>query len=153
MSSVFKGGIPAAPDVEKLIAAFGDTRAGEVIPHTKIEKILDKPRGSSRYRLVVQKFKRSMLLLRGRVLDGRVSAGEGLKCLTDDQTVGHLGDEVRGVRRRVSRMRVKSSTVDPTALSDLGRAGFESTQRIVASLHVAVTPTRLPSQRSLTHGS
>lgn len=152
-SRLFRGGVPLSPDVERLMQHFGDVAVGQVIEHAQLESVLGTHRRSARYRSVLTAFRKKMLQLRQRVLDGRCVPGVGLKCLTDEQTVGHIGDRMRSLRRETGRLRVKAATVDVGALSEIGRAGFEMEQRVMAAIHVAVTPTRLPSQRRLTIGS
>lgn len=151
--SIFKGGIPIAPDVEKLFAAYGDVALGTVIKHEQIEAVLGKERSSHRYRTVVTAFRKRMLAVSRRVLDGRCVAGQGYKVLTSEQTVGHLAAEQDGVRRKVGVWRLKGATVDEHDLSEVGRSGFEMEKRVIAAMHVALIPTRLPALKKLVSGS
>lgn len=61
MSKMFFGGIPTAPEVEKLIKTFEPFDVGNIILHESIEKVLGHPIRSARYKVVTNAWRRKLL--------------------------------------------------------------------------------------------
>src|SRR5688500_14685205 len=81
MSTLFYGGIPTTPDVNKLTEAF-DPRGGISISYEEIEEIIGAKWPSNRFVTVVSRWRK--LMFRERNIQSRAE-GKAIHFLTDDE--------------------------------------------------------------------
>lgn len=55
-----KTGMPTEPEVKKLIEAFQDLNEGDVIPHSKIAEVLEREMKTTRYKIVVEAWRKQL---------------------------------------------------------------------------------------------
>lgn len=91
-------------DVELLQKVFPDLQQdGREITHEQLETVLHMSRAQSRYRTVVNKWRRNLLRERGVWLDGQVAQGRGFVVLTPDEMVRYGNRGVRAAGRKLYR--------------------------------------------------
>lgn len=99
-AGLFRGGVPTAPDVRRLVEAFGVPEEGALIPYTEIEKVLGYERKSCRGNTVLWTWRRQLLREHNVMMGTRP---EGLVALTPAERVSvgktKIGHGLRGVRR------------------------------------------------------
>jgi hypothetical protein len=100
----FVNGRPTKPDVDRLMAAFGQRkRDGSVLKHEEVESVIHEERRSSRYRTVVGAWRKRMVEESGVLIDGRKTRGEGYRFLTAGEMVVYGISEVSQATRKIGR--------------------------------------------------
>jgi hypothetical protein len=120
-AKVFRGGVPTAPDVEKLLTVFRRLRVGDVVTHeTMVDATEISPR-SCRYRTVVAKARKVFSSETGGVVLAAV-IGEGLVYPTGGAQLRHGAAEVRRGSRKIRRGCEVATGVADDRLDAPGRA-------------------------------
>lgn len=109
-------------DVQLLRDVFPDLLPdGREVTHAQIETVLSEARISARYKRVVAKWRRQLLMERGIWLDGLLAQGRGFVALTPDEMVRFGNRGVRAAGRKLRKALVVASTPNDAALSDQTR--------------------------------
>jgi hypothetical protein len=88
-------------DVAQLWKVFPDLLPdGREITHEQLEAVLDMNRAMSRYRTVLEKWRKQLLTERGIWLDGQLAHGRGFVVLTPDEMVRFGNRGVRAAGRK-----------------------------------------------------
>lgn len=91
-------------DVAALHKVFPDLLPdGREIAHEQIEAVLQITRLQSRYRTVVNRWRKDLLAERGLWLDGQLAQGRGFVVLTPDEMVRFGNRSVRAAGRKLRR--------------------------------------------------
>lgn len=109
---IFRGGVPVAPDVNRLLEAFGTPTVGTLIEHERVAEILGLRPGSHRYHTVTERWMAQLWDERNvRVVCRR---GIGFEVLTAS---GRLDQGVRQMRKAARRAEqaVKETVTVPEA--------------------------------------
>lgn len=116
-AKLFFGGVPTAPDVDKLNEAFPDlVRNGRILTHQEIEVASGLVYGTNRYQTVVQAW-RKRLAKKGIILSGRKAKGKGYAVLTGDQIVDYAQEKIQHAGRKVKHAVIAVSHVPDNELS------------------------------------
>jgi hypothetical protein len=106
-------------DVQLLCDVFPDLLPdGRLITHEQIEAALREHRITSRYKRVVEKWRRRLLDERSVFLDGMVANGRGFVALTPDDMVRFGNRNVRSIGRKLRKTLKVMLTPDDAALSE-----------------------------------
>jgi hypothetical protein len=106
-------------DVALLSKVFPDLLPdGREIAHEQIEAVLTMNRAQSRYRTVVQKWRKQLLAERGIWLDGQLAHGRGFIVLTPDEMVRFGNRGVRAAGRKLRHALAVVSAPKDEQLSD-----------------------------------
>lgn len=141
-ASIFKGGIPYAPDIRRLSEAFPvpSLVEGLTIPHEKLEAVLDLKRGNSRYYGVVnawighQKNENSIVIV--------WEPSEGLKVLNPAEILHHAETRTRQKSGQLNRAVKLFAWVDRKRLDDTGQKRLDHQMRVAAVLAQAVSAAK-----------
>lgn len=105
-------------DVQHLMTVFPDIQPdGREVTHDQIEAVLSESRLSSRYRRVVNKWRKLLLAERAVWLDGQTAQGRGFVALTPDEMVRFGNRGVRTAGRKLRKSLVVLSAPDDASLS------------------------------------
>jgi hypothetical protein len=97
-----RNGQSTRPDVELLMKAFPSLRRdGSVVAHEEIAKIIGHQHGTTRYRTVVEAWKKAVFREYGIVLDGRLAVGEGFYPLKPAEHNQYAKRQTKTVHRRI----------------------------------------------------
>lgn len=119
-------------DVALLSKVFPDLLPdGRELTHEQLEAVLTMSRVQSRYRTVVNKWRRNMLKERGIWLDGLLAQGRGFVVLTPDEMVRFGNRGVRAAGRKLRRSLAVVSAPKDEQLS-------EDTRKYRALLEAAI---------------
>jgi len=106
-------------DVKLLCDVFPDLKTdGSELQHTQIEAVLGESRDTSRYRRVVNKWRRQLLVERGIWLDGLLAQGRGYVALNPDEMVRFHHRKIRSAGRMEGKGAAVASAADDAALSE-----------------------------------
>jgi hypothetical protein len=110
-------------DVATLNRVFPDLLPdGREITHEQIETVLSMNRLQSRYRTVVNRWRKQLLRERGLWLDGQLAQGRGFVVLTPDEMVRYGNRGVRSAGRKLRRaLEVVSAPRDELLSEDTRR--------------------------------
>lgn len=108
-SSVYFGGRPTGPDVDKLLKAFEDVKPGEVVRHEEIARVLDAKVGSTRYKTVQTRW-------RAALFDDRNQAtvaepGIGIRFLRENERAADAKRTAVHGTRKIRRAHSKASAI------------------------------------------
>ena len=109
-------GIPVAPDVKRLMEAFGVPAESTKIPYDAVERLLGKDRKSHRFKTVTTAWRAE--LLRDHNVEIGVEASVGFVALTPSQRVKHGSGRVERGLRGVIRGGQRLQVIDHTRLTD-----------------------------------
>lgn len=91
-------------DVQLLLAVFPDlVPDGRRLTHEQLESVLKMSHLSSRYRTVVNRWRRLLFVERRVFLDGRIGDGTGFIALTPDEMVRFANREVRSAGKKLKK--------------------------------------------------
>lgn len=141
-ATIFRGGIPYGPDVQRLSEAFAvpSLVEGLMITHEELEKILELKRGNSRYYAVInswiskQKNENSIII----VWESRV----GLKVLDPASILNHAEVRTRQKAGQLNRAVKLFGWVRRDRLDDTGQKRYDHQVRVAAVLAQAVTSAK-----------
>lgn len=109
-------------DVELLRKVFPDLLPdGREVLHSQIESVLGSSRLTSRYKRVVTKWRRGLLLERSVWLDGMLADGRGFVALTADEMTRFGNRAVRATGRKLQRAIAVVMAADEHELSESAR--------------------------------
>lgn len=121
---VFLGGVPVAPDVDKLFEAFGLPAKGIVFTYRELEEVLGILMDSNRFTSVLNSWRKR--LLREHNLVTEAVRGEGVRILTESQRVGHVVHRNRSAYRQARKAYVIGYSTDVGKLSDVEKSKLEA---------------------------
>lgn len=105
-------------DVQLLLSVFPDVvQDGRRITHEQIEIVLKMTKLTSRYRTVVNRWRRVLFTERRVFLDGRIGDGSGFIALTPDEMVRFANREVRASGRKLKKALAVGSAPNDAELS------------------------------------
>jgi hypothetical protein len=105
-------------DVNLLLKVFPDLLPdGRIVTHEQIESVLKMSRVSSRYRTVVNKWRKLVFTERRVYLDGQTAEGKGFTSLTPDEMVRFANRQVRTAGRKVKKALAVASAPNDNELS------------------------------------
>ncbi len=106
--NLFKGGVPTAPDVRRLIEAFGVPAEGELIPYAEIEKLIGTSRKTNRGGTVIWRWRQQLMRDHNVLMGCRPT---GLVALLPEERVSVGRDRiVHGLRRMRRGTRIMETT-------------------------------------------
>jgi hypothetical protein len=112
--SVFRGGVPTGPDVERLMKAF-PAKPGDRIAAGAIAAVLGLDPQSPRFRTVTGKWRAKLHREQGLRL---TLAGKVFHVLTAPEQVNEVVHDINRVTRAAARAYVEANIIDVAALSD-----------------------------------
>lgn len=149
---VIRDGIPTGPEVQMLMRAFPDLKAGDFIEYDKIGEVVTEQYGSSRFKTVLSAWRRA-LQETGVVTDCVPS--RGVRVLTDSEVIALAYSGVRSARRKVTRTARKLNVIRPTEerlqtelhhsrqmLAHVGRSMKDAEQKLLSAPKVVPLPAR-----------
>jgi hypothetical protein len=105
-------------DVSLLLTVFPDLIPdGRRITHEQLESVLKMSRLNSRYRTVVNRWRKLLFIERRVYLDGRIGDGTGFAVLTPDEMVRFANREVRSAGRKLKKAIAVASAPNDDELS------------------------------------
>jgi alkylated DNA nucleotide flippase Atl1 len=132
---LFFGGIPTAPDVERLVEKLGDIKEGQVVAYDDISKIIREDKNTNRFRSVVGAWIRKMGRERNLVLEAVPNVG--YKVLLPSERVDYSGRKVRHGFRRIKRGASVARSTSRETLSEDQRRTVDHLSQIDATLRLA----------------
>ena len=98
---LFNGGIPTAPDVQRIMERTGDLQTGDCVTYEQIEQAINEKKSSNRFRSVVTSWKNKMFRENNQVLEA--VANVGYKVLDGSERVDFSGRKVKQGFRRIRK--------------------------------------------------
>ncbi len=151
--ALFFGGIPTESEVKILREAFPSLKAGDMVTYEEITKFIHSERGESRFRTVLEAFRRYLRRTRNQETD--IVRNEGMIVLTEKERVD-LGIKtfVKGIRqggrggakvRAADREQMDEVTTRKAEVAERAIDGVLSTARAsVKEIAKLDPPARLP---------
>lgn len=132
--SIFRGGLPYAPDVNRLIEAFpvAQLAEGRLIKHGDIEVVIQSTRGSGRYYGVVNSWIGKMIAEHGIVIVWSVT--EGVSVLDPTCTLNHAESRFRQKAKQIIKAVKRFAWVDRSRLNEQGQARLDHESRLARKL-------------------
>lgn len=148
MTRLFLGGLPTEPDIKRIREAFPDCelKAGDIIRHDNIERVLQVKKGSSRYQTLTTRWRKLVETESGIIIGAE--RGTGFKVLSDGQKVGLSGAKLRSAARFARRAYIVAGRVDRSNLTDDERTRLDHQTRCSAGIIAAAqikSQSQLPS--------
>ena len=140
--TVFMGGLPFAPDVNRLDAAFpvGELIEGRLIEHEGIEAIVQAKRGTGRYYGVVNAW-----ISRQRNTNGIFitwQPGDGVKILSPAEVLEHTETRARQKMRQTGKAIKNFAWVDRNRLDEMGQKRLDHQMRVAGAIKDALDKGR-----------
>ena len=144
---IYRGGIPTAPDVNRLISRFpaAGLTAGTVVSAADISAEIGVQAGSSRYRTVTNVWRRWLEENASIVL--KPLRGQGFMVLSDSGKLDSAADKLKSATKMAARAVEITTRVDVSRLSVDDRARLTKIQQragLVAAVEAAKRPQELP---------
>lgn len=143
-TSVFRGGIPSGPDVEKLMKAFGVPDPG-IITHDSIEKIIDQQKETYRYVSVVMAWRKKLFREYNVHVVGE--RGVGYRILSEPERVDFARHGLAKNAKHVMRQHQAALLINIGKLDEVARKKHDHVMRASAAMANAVQNT----ERELTN--
>lgn len=131
-SGLFLGGVPTEPDVKKLIEAFPTLKPDDVVTHEEIAAIIGDTHRSSRFRTVVEAWRRALLKLHN--IDTKAIRGVGYQVLQPmDRISASIKDYGAGTRKivrsvgRARRVEMEKLTLEQQRVGEHAIRHMEAT--------------------------
>jgi hypothetical protein len=144
---LFLGGMPFKPDVDKLRAAFGVPKEGDVIPWDRIEGVIGQPKKSNRFVGVVTAWRKA-LYNEHNVAFGP-ERGLGLRVLNPDERIQYAAAGFRMGCRKLARSARLAERTDPAQLTspnvEVQKQLVTSTGTIRATVAASAKQIRWPN--------
>lgn len=133
----FFGGVPTDPDVKKLEAQFGMPTPGTLISHHDIAACIGVPWRSSRYRTVVDRWRRK--LMRESNVDTGAEPGVGIKVLTPPERLVASEKDFKGAVVDIGRAGTRITAIPAEGLTEPERERKTRSEQIIwrTRLHAA----------------
>lgn len=131
-SKPFFGGIPYAPDVNRLMKRFGNPEPG-LISYEEIEAALDMKRGDSRFEGVIAAWGRRLLKEHNIVIERRSVAGRGVKVLTEGERIAFEHGNFNRGGRQIRKAAVGASMIERDKLTEHEQKRLDHLRRTTAS--------------------
>lgn len=155
--SLFVGGIPTAPDVERLEQRFGVPKEGEFVPYKALAEVIGmhdpddkagiaRTRASSRFNTVVHAWRNK--LRRQYNVEMKAVPGEGYQVETPSERITDSARRTKLGLRQVNRAANKAARTDRERLSDGERKAADFLSTIggkLRALHNTEARNYLPS--------
>ena len=132
---MFFGGIPTAPDVERIVKTIGDIQEGQTILYATLTDIIHEAKESCRFRTVVRAWIRKMERERNLVMEAVPTVG--YKVLTAPERVDFSGRKVVHGFRRIRRGAKVARLTQRENLSEDQRRTADHLSNIDATLRLA----------------
>ena len=132
MNKLFLGGMPTDADVRLICAALPNLKEGDDVTHEQIEQAINIGRNESRYRTVVNAWRKS--LLKNDNLEVVAVPSVGYRCLTPPERVKHNLNGFQVGSRKQGRHVRRSSLIPTQTLTKADQAKLDHLQKIGASL-------------------
>ena len=126
-ASVYFGGIPVAPDVEKLFVMFEVPDPGTLITYAEIEEVIEIRRERTRFTTVVTAWRKKLLDDHNRVTEA--VRNEGILVLTPKRRVRHVVNKNKSIFRQARKTYGIAVRTDPTELDDIEKKKLEANAR------------------------
>ena len=141
MSKIFRGGVPYAVDVKRLLEAFPapSLTEGRVITHSQLEAIVNATKGA-RYYGVVNSWMAQMKNTCGIFIIWEPSVG--IKILAPAEILNFAEIKTRQKIGQTGKAIKTLGFVDRTRLDTIGQQRFDHEQRVFSVLHDALASTR-----------
>jgi hypothetical protein len=117
--SLFLGGRPTEPEVRMLLEKFKGVDRGDIIRAEDLEEALGIERKASRFRVVIEAFKKALDRQRGFAL--RWEKGVGLRVLKEGERARHGAEMARTGARRMGRGAAVVAKASPALMSEKER--------------------------------
>lgn len=131
-SELFLGGIPTAPDVEKLLAALGVPQIGQVITYSQVSQVIALDANQSRFRTVTTAWRSQLYRTHNLLLEAVTRTG--FRVLDGSQRVTHSS---KRFKRGLKVIRRAGDIASKTAVAGL------TPDELKARDHVASVATSL----------
>jgi hypothetical protein len=118
-SSVYFGGKPVGPDVQKLMDAIGTPAPGQDIEHSEVEAALGLGRREPRYGVVTRAWRRRLADLHS--LEVGAVKGEGFRCLKPNERIESSSDKMKGAVRQTKAAVEVAVLTAPDLLDAIGK--------------------------------
>jgi len=143
-TTIFSGGVPTEPDVKTLMDQYGEIGEGVTIPWEEISLAINVPCKSSRYRTVVNAWRKRMEKEKGMLLIA--INGVGLEVASPSQRVTKAHGYYKQSLRRVKRSTDIADGTDRVRLTDIERRACDYYSKIggVFRLAAATEQKKLP---------
>lgn len=149
---VIRDGIPTGPEVQMLLRAFPDLKAGDFLEYDKIGDVVKERYGTTRFRTVLSAWRRA---LQEQGLVTECIPSRGVRFLRDSEVVALAYTGVRSARLKVTRTARKLGVIRPTdervqaethharqMLAHVGRSMRDTEKKLLAAPVVVPMPTR-----------
>ena len=146
--SVFRAGIPTAPDVRKLRERFpgSSMQGGDCISYADIEQLIGCAAKSSRFRTVTTAWRRSLLQCEAIIL--KPLRGQGLTVLKDNEKLELAADTLDKGMRQVQRSMAIAAHINTDNLTEVEKTSLSDLQtkvRDFRALEASKRPQHLPT--------
>lgn len=130
--SVFRGGIPTRPDVEKLMEEFPTSTltVGRVITYEEIAKVIGTPPRTSRFKTVTGVWRKEVEQTVNIIMG--THKGQGLVVLSDSGKLGLASDKLASATKMAARATMVATRVEVKNLSDAERETLTKIQKRAA---------------------
>ena len=133
-SKLYWRGVPVGPDVDVLDRHFNGLTHGQVLAHDDLSDVMGYSRGSSRYRSVINAWRRQLLREHGIELQSVRSIG--LRVMTDPERVdAHVDKAALGIRK-IARAGKSLSAIPRSTLTTAARTKADHAQILIASMRL-----------------
>lgn len=139
MMTVMLSGMPTAPDVRKLRKTITPV-AGELIAYETLAAVLGYDRRSSRYRTVINAWRRTLFREEGVQMEAE--HGQGLRVLTPTGAVAKAITGLHRCGRALKRVAVQVGAVDTAAMETHEKARTDLVRRTVFLVTASVEDAR-----------
>lgn len=147
-SRVYHAGIPTDVDVNKIRDAYPDShlRAGQIIPYSEVESLLQENKNSNRWKSVTSKWRRTVESETGVIIG--VERGVGFKVLQEIEKLDLCGTKLKSATRMAKRSYQVASRVVTRGLSEEQRRRLDfyvmRNSKILAASQVKSKSNLLP---------
>lgn len=145
-AKLFFGGVPTAPDVERIVKAIGIPEPG-LIPHSALEEIVGCGYRSARYRSVVSAWRTR--LRKEHNIGTDAEPGEGIRVLTAKEWSERQSRQHRGAVRHAVRVHNEAVLVPVADLDDVTRRKHDHLLRATATLGQAAIESGTELRKAL----
>lgn len=135
-STLYLGGVPTKPDVDKLREKFGVPKEGQVVEFSEIEETIGVHRRSPRFNTVVQSWRKALDREHNVVFGPE--RGVGLVCLPPDDRIELAVHKRKVGVRMIGRAGRFASFTDKARLTPENKRAADHMERSVAAIKLAL---------------
>lgn len=135
-AKVFFGGIPSAADVKKLVDHFGKPEPG-LIPYAEIAEVLDLEWRTSRFKLIVTNWRKS--LIRECNIDTIAEPGMGIRVLKVGERLDVTHKDLKTAIRKGRRAFIRLNSIPVAECNELERRKYDHQMRHTQAIVIAST--------------